>query len=96
VSLRGQNRFLEDFDSYLEAVIQQAADRDESRIRDVESYMMVRRHTVGAFPTFRALEFSMNVPNEVMKHSVIQELEVACADMLSIGNVSTALPHRCA
>jgi len=69
-------------------VVQQAIDRADNHIRDVEGYFRVRRDTIGAKPSFTLLEFTMNIPDEVMNHPIIQDLSTWCIDMLIIGNVS--------
>ncbi len=87
-STQAQKRFIDTFDEYLESVVQQAADRNNSHVRGIESYLEVRRNTIGAKPSFALLEFDMQLPDEVINHPVIKELEKSCIDMLCLGNVS--------
>jgi hypothetical protein len=91
-SPQSQKRFVETFEEYLEAVVQQAADRGRSFIRSIESYLELRRNTAAAKPSFALLELDMSLPDEVIYHPVIQELNVVTVDMLCIGNVSIESP----
>jgi hypothetical protein len=83
-----QRRFIETFDTYTESVVQQAEDRDKHVFRDVESYMQVRRDTIGAKPSFALLEHDMELPDEVFNHPLMHDLRMWCIDMLCLGNVS--------
>jgi hypothetical protein len=87
-SAQSQKRFIKTFDKYLEAVVQQAIDRNGHRIRDIKSYIDVRRDTIGAKPSFALLELALDIPDEVISHPAIQEMSLASIDMLCIGNVS--------
>ncbi|KAE9390857.1 terpenoid synthase [Gymnopus androsaceus JB14] len=81
-----QCRFINTFQSYMDSVVQQAKDRDSSLIRDVESYFLVRRDTIGAKPSFTVCELHMNLPDEVIAHPIIAKLSSLCIDALIIGN----------
>ncbi|KAJ7474115.1 terpenoid synthase [Mycena latifolia] len=81
-----QRRFIDTFQSYMDAVVQEADDRNSSRIRDVKSYFEVRRDTIGAKPSFAICELHMNIPDEVITHPVLVKLTNLCIDALIIGN----------
>ncbi|KAJ6555586.1 terpenoid synthase [Mycena vulgaris] len=81
-----QRRFIDTFQSYMDAVVQQADDRNSSRIRDVDSYFEVRRDTIGAKPSFAICEIHMNLPHAVITHPVVVKLTNLCIDALIIGN----------
>ncbi|KAL0568290.1 hypothetical protein V5O48_013701 [Marasmius crinis-equi] len=81
-----QRRFVQAFQGYLDAVVEQAIDRGESRIRDVETYFQIRRQTIGAFPSFTALGIHMNLPDEVLLNPVVARLEVLAVDMIILCN----------
>ncbi|KAF9067338.1 terpenoid synthase [Rhodocollybia butyracea] len=85
-TLTAQRRFIETYQLYVDSVIQQAIDRADYYIRDVNSYFQVRRDTIGAKSSFALLEFTMDIPDEVMEHPVIHELSIGCIDMVIIGN----------
>ncbi|KAJ6555571.1 terpenoid synthase [Mycena vulgaris] len=81
-----QRRFIDTFQSYMDSVVQQADDRNSSRIRDVNSYFEVRRDTIGAKPSFAICEIHMNLPHAVITHPVVVKLTNLCIDALIIGN----------
>lgn len=68
-------------------MVQQAADRSHSYIRDIDSYLEVRRETVAAKPAFALLELGMDLPDEIITHPIIQDLSIWAIDMLSLSNV---------
>ena len=58
--------------------------------------MEVRRLTIGAIPSFAMLGLGLNLPDEAVRHPVIDELSTLAADMISLTNVSqdtTTYPH---
>ncbi|KAL0579187.1 hypothetical protein V5O48_002809 [Marasmius crinis-equi] len=81
-----QRRFIQTFEDYLDAVVEQAIDRNESRIRDVETYFQIRRKTIGALPSFAVLEIHMNLPEEVFDDPVITRLADLAVDMIILTN----------
>ena len=64
--------------------MQQAHDRSEEHIRDVESYLVLRRETIGAKLAFALLDCDEGVLNDPR----IMELENAAIDIISLSNVS--------
>lgn len=87
-SPESQKRFLEYYAQYTQAVVQQAVDRHNKHVRNVDEYFFVRRDTIGAKPSFAVLELDLNLPQEVMDHPVIKEMEILSIDMIILGNVS--------
>lgn len=87
MSTPAQQRFLTTFEEYLNAVVDEAKDRSHHRIRDVRSYLKLRRNTIGAKPSFAILEAGMELPEEVLNHPVLVELTNLTIDLLCIGNV---------
>ncbi|TFY62379.1 hypothetical protein EVG20_g6722 [Dentipellis fragilis] len=85
-SAQAQKRFIQIFEEYLQSVIVQASDREHSHIRDIDSYMKVRRDTIGVKPSYALLEFDMNLPDEVVSHPIIQELMCLSTDMICLNN----------
>ncbi|RPD59287.1 terpenoid synthase [Lentinus tigrinus ALCF2SS1-7] len=81
-----QRRFISTFDAYCQSVVQQAADRDVQRLRDVNSYLEMRRENIGAKPSFALLELDMNLPDEVLAHPAIVDLTTWAIDMIILGN----------
>ncbi|KAG6915082.1 hypothetical protein DXG01_013552 [Tephrocybe rancida] len=81
-----RRRFIDNFDTYTAAVVQQAHDRAQSRIRTIKDYFVVRRDTIGAKPAFVILQFGLDLPDEVFTNPEIQRLSNACVDMIILGN----------
>lgn len=71
----------------MDAVVQQAEDREKNHIRSLESYLEVRRGTIGAKPSFAIMELEMDLSDEVFNHPTLQNLRLWAIDMLCIGNV---------
>jgi hypothetical protein len=80
-------RFTASFDNYLESVVTQAADRDTKRVRNIDSYLCVRRRTIGALPSFAVMEAGLDIPDAVMNLPAVMELTNVVVEMLCIGNV---------
>jgi len=70
----------------MDAVVQQAEDRTKHHIRTFDSYLEVRRDTIGAKPSFAILELDMDLPDEVFNHPTLENLRMWVIDMLCIGN----------
>ncbi|KAH9072901.1 terpenoid synthase [Lactarius deliciosus] len=85
-SPQAQKRFVKTFGTYLQAVVQQAADRTHKHIRSIQEYLEVRRDTIGAKPSFAILELDMNIPDQAIHHPVIEELTILTIDMILLGN----------
>ncbi|KAF9034645.1 terpenoid synthase [Hymenopellis radicata] len=80
-----QKRFIDTFQLYTDAVVQQAVDRSTHHIRDIESYFEIRRDTDGVKSTCVINEVHLNLPDTVMDDPIIKEL-TALNDMICIGN----------
>jgi len=81
-----QKRFIEAIDTYAQSVVQEAKDRSQRHIRTVDEYMEVRRDTIGLKPSFAILEAGLNLPDEVVRHPVIQRLLILAAEMVLLDN----------
>jgi Delta6-protoilludene synthase len=74
------------FQKYVDAVVVQAHDREAHCIRDVASYFVLRRQTIGAIPSLDLLTLEMDLDDEVVEHPVLAKLLELCVDMILIGN----------
>ncbi len=84
------------FQSYTDAVVQQAADRDVHRIRDIEGYFEIRRETIGVKPSFIMTGLHLSLPDMVMDDPVIKELTILAIDMVYIANDIYSYNVECA
>ena len=66
--------------------MQQAHDRSQERIRDIESYLVLRRDTIGAKLAFALLDGEEDMLNDPS----IEELENAAIDIIDLSNGSVA------
>ncbi|KAI0291779.1 terpenoid synthase [Multifurca ochricompacta] len=85
-SPQSQKRFIETFGSYMQTVVQQAADRTNKYIPTIEEYFEIRRDNVGTKPSFAIIELEMDLPDEAVNHPTIQELSVLATDMIFLDN----------
>ena len=86
--LPGIERFISGFDDYLKSVIVEAEDRVTGNLRTVDDYVILRRDTCGAKPTFSFLGLGLQIPNEVFENPFIIALLDNAADLIFISNVS--------
>ncbi len=83
-----RRRFINAWDHFTTAIVQQATDRDEGRLRTVEEYMVVRRFTSGADPCYAAAEMGLELPEEVFEHPLLHALRADVTDIIIFDNVS--------
>ena len=86
--LPGVERFISGFDDYLKSVIVEAEDRVTGNLRTVDDYIILRRDTCAAKPTFSCLGLGLQIPNEVFENPFIIALLENAADLILISNVS--------
>ena len=66
--------------------MQQSSDRDQHCQRDVQSYLTLRRYTIGAEPSFVLNAMHMDLPDAVVNHPTLKRLEDLATDMIILGN----------
>jgi hypothetical protein len=82
----GLHQFILDFEAYAISMIQEADDRAEDRIRGVEEYLVLRRDTCGAKPSFSFFGLGLNLPEEVFEHPLMVSLTERAADLVAMTN----------
>ena len=85
-------RFISDFDDYAKSMILEAEDRVAGRQRTVDDYMLLRRDTCGAKPSFSFFGLGLNIPNAVFDNPHMISLINNAADLSAIANVSHPNP----
>ncbi|KAM5542450.1 hypothetical protein V8D89_003909 [Ganoderma adspersum] len=83
---QARKHFIQAMEDYLQAVGQQADDRDKLAIRDVDSYLEVRRHDSAVFACFMPGELHLSIPDEAFYHPVVRELQNASIDLVILDN----------
>ena len=89
--LPGIERFISGFDDYLKSVIVEAEDRVTGNLRTVDDYIILRRDTCAAKPSFSFLGLGLQIPNEVFEDPFIIALLDNAADLIFISNVSYSI-----
>ena len=74
---------------YLHGVTQEASDRDNNRIRQVNDYLRLRRETSAGRPTLALVEFGLELPENVMQYEVVKEMRDIAVDLIIFVNVRT-------
>ncbi|KAI0061988.1 terpenoid synthase [Artomyces pyxidatus] len=90
-SVSSQRHFLRTFEDYVMAVIEEADDRINDRIRGIDAYMSLRRQTAGGYPACFPCELKLDLPEEVIAHPAIVNLERCIADSVVLINVGISL-----
>ncbi|KAJ3730328.1 terpenoid synthase [Lentinula raphanica] len=82
-----QHIFVETFDAYTTSVVEQAEDRVTHYIHsNVDSYLRVRRDTIGAKPSFALLYLATDLPEGFLSDPLVENISTLAIDMLIIGN----------
>ena len=82
-----QKHFREAFTDYLNSVVVQAEDRDNTYLRTVDEYFETRRHNIGSMPSFAIGEAHLNLPDEAFNHPVVRKLQELITYILILDNV---------
>ena len=80
-------RFVEEWQLYVDSVVEQARDRDHTRFRSVEEHIALRRFTIGSRPSFAILELGLDIPQEIFDHPLLVDLRDTITDILCLDNV---------
>ena len=85
---------METMDFFFQAVTQQALDRANGVVPDLDSYIALRRDTSGCKPCWALIEYAYNldIPEEVMEHPTILALGEAANDLVTWSNVCPPTP----
>ena len=81
-------RFITDFNDYTKSIILEAEDRVAGHQRTVNDYLILRRDTCGAKPTFSFFGLGLNIPDEVFDNPLMISLIENATDLIAITNVS--------
>ncbi|KAI0265533.1 terpenoid synthase [Gloeopeniophorella convolvens] len=81
-----QKHFVEILDKYIDAVVEQAVDRNRKHTRNVEDFLKLRTWASAVPPCLALIELDINLPDEVIHHPVIEELTTLATQMIMLGN----------
>ncbi|EGO21839.1 putative terpene cyclase [Serpula lacrymans var. lacrymans S7.9] len=85
-------QFIDTNADFAKNVIQEAIDResaaDVDHTRSVDAYMIIRRHTIGVKPCLVLMRSTRHlyIPDHVLKHPILEEIEDAILDTIYIAN----------
>ena len=84
-----QKRFVSAFSECLDGLAQEALDRKYHHIRNFDSYLDIRRETIGCKPVFAFVELELEIPDDVFNHPSLTYLRLWANEMICIANVSS-------
>ncbi|KIJ69093.1 hypothetical protein HYDPIDRAFT_79567 [Hydnomerulius pinastri MD-312] len=83
-------QFIDANENFSRNTVREALEReiDVNTARDVQSYMVMRRETIGTRPCFVLMRSTRHlyIPNRVLAHPVVEEMENLMLDMVYIAN----------
>ncbi|KAJ7644908.1 isoprenoid synthase domain-containing protein [Roridomyces roridus] len=81
------DKFTNNYDLYLRAVIEEAEERDTLKVRDtLTSYLELRRNTGAVTCCFNLLLLPFDIPEDVLADPRIAQLETIGLDLVCVGN----------
>jgi hypothetical protein len=81
-----QRRCVDTFKLTIATLIQEVEDRDCGRIRDIESYLNIRREVGAVKPSFAMIEIHLNLPDRVHNNPIIKRLYQTSNDLVTMTN----------
>jgi hypothetical protein len=68
--------------------VEEAKDRTDEQIRTINEYLELRRDTIAVKSYIAILEIGLNLPDEAVRHPVVNKLSTLAAEMILLDNVS--------
>ncbi|KAJ3561920.1 hypothetical protein NP233_g9901 [Leucocoprinus birnbaumii] len=82
-----KRRFIASYEDYVRAMIQEADDRQQKRVRkSMADYLALRRYTGAIKPSFDLLLLPSEISDEVLDMPVVKELEMIAIEMVAVAN----------
>lgn len=79
--------FSKDYERYMQAMVNEAKDREHLVIRQsIEEYLALRRFTGAIKPSFDMIMLPLNIPDEILEDPRIVDLEFMAIDMVAVAN----------
>jgi Terpene synthase family 2, C-terminal metal binding len=84
-----QQRFMSTMDQWFHSITIEGINRKDGTIPDLETYIMERRNSTACKPSWALIEYANNldIPDNVMEHGIIRNLEDAANDVIAWFNV---------
>lgn len=89
-----QSHFITAFQQYVDAVTEQARDRESDRIRTIPEFWRIRDHTGGCLPAFALIEMDLDFPEDLYQHPKLERLrEIANRSIAGCNVLLTPFHH---
>ncbi|KAK0707897.1 terpenoid synthase [Lasiosphaeris hirsuta] len=85
-SAMAERHLIESMQLYVDGVVLQSEDRTHDRLRTVDSYWALRRHTSGCLPSFALVELELDMPEEIYRHPLLERMRDCALYIISAGN----------
>ncbi|KAK4445273.1 terpenoid synthase [Podospora aff. communis PSN243] len=82
----GERHLIETMQQYVDGVVLQSDDRTRDRLRTIDSYWPVRRHTSGCLPAYALTELELEMPEEVYRHPLLERIRECAVYIVSTAN----------
>ena len=79
---------------YIHGVVQEAKDRNTGYIRDIDSFIELRRKTSGISNCIALLFLFTEIPDEILDHPTMQRLVELIVDIMTYENVRCPLSFK--
>jgi len=85
-SAMAEHHLIETMQLYVDAVVLQSKDRMHDRLRTIDSYWVVRKHSSGCLPSFALMELELDIPEEIYCHPLLERMRDCALYLISAGN----------
>ncbi|KAK2752859.1 hypothetical protein FQN54_008012 [Arachnomyces sp. PD_36] len=87
-SLGAQQRFIKSMEGFFSGLVGQVDVRFASSIPDIETYLALRRESIGVYPCLALVEYfhALDIPDEVFQSTPVREIECLAADIVLLQN----------
>lgn len=86
-------RFIPNYEIYLDAIVNEANERDQKTVRSsLDSYLALRRETGAVAVCFDLLLIPHEIPGKILRDPRVARVERLGADLVVVGNVGALCP----
>ncbi|GJJ12833.1 hypothetical protein Clacol_007078 [Clathrus columnatus] len=81
------DRFVKSYQAYMNAMVQEAEERDVHSIRtSIEDYLSLRRSTGAIKPSFDLILLPLEIPTVYLESPFVKQLEIIAIDLIAVAN----------
>ncbi|KAK5651017.1 hypothetical protein OQA88_2098 [Cercophora sp. LCS_1] len=85
-SAMAERHLIETMQEYVDAVVQEAKDRTHDRLHTMDNYLAIRHHTCGCLPSFAVAELNLEIPEEIYRHPLLEQMRICAMRLVSTTN----------